>query len=289
MNLVSILAAKKLIDPPKFCYENLCLLVKTGSEVYGCKTDSSDLDLAAVCVPTKNILFPYEDCIFGFGSRPRTFETYQKHHIQHENTEVDLTIYSIVKFFELCRQGNPNLIDILFTPERYVVHETTIGRVIRENKNLFISGRIVDKYLAYCSNHIANLREYKAVGKRASLLEKYGFDTKDAGNTIRGALSVYQILDTGTYDPSIYGDHISDIRSGVYSYEEICDEFQDIKENIKSLRLEVVGKSIPEEAPEKPLKDLLVKCLEIQYGNLHIREESKAEEKLRIIMKLLEE
>ena len=48
----------------------------------------------------------------------------------------DLTIYGIVKFFNLAMENNPNVIDSLFTPVNCVLHSTRVGNLVRENRGM---------------------------------------------------------------------------------------------------------------------------------------------------------
>ena len=50
----------------------------------------------------------------------------------------DLTIYGIIKFFNLAMHNNPNIIDSLFTPVNCVLHSTRVGDIVRENRKLFL-------------------------------------------------------------------------------------------------------------------------------------------------------
>jgi hypothetical protein len=50
----------------------------------------------------------------------------------------DLTIYGIIKFFNLAMENNPNVIDSLFTPVNCVLHITRVGNLVRENRRLFL-------------------------------------------------------------------------------------------------------------------------------------------------------
>ena len=66
----------------------------------------------------------------GFDTEKKHFEQYQVHHVfdpdelnGHGRT-YDLQIFSIVKYFQLAMDNNPNMIDSLFTPQTCVLHIT---------------------------------------------------------------------------------------------------------------------------------------------------------------------
>jgi hypothetical protein len=69
-------------------------------------TKDSDHDTYGFCVPPKTHIFPHlAGYINGFGTAPPKFEQYQELGINWNKKEYDITVYSIVKYFELCRQG----------------------------------------------------------------------------------------------------------------------------------------------------------------------------------------
>lgn len=137
-----------------------------GSHAYGVadtsvKSKMPDYDVYGWCVPPKDQIFVHlTGYIDGFGTKPPQFEQYQQHHILDEDAlgghgkVWDLSIFSIVKFFELCRQNNPNMIDSLFTPENCVIHATEIGQLVRDNRRLFLSKEAWKKFRGYAHSSI---------------------------------------------------------------------------------------------------------------------------------------
>ena len=101
---VKILKDKGLIQPPKWLPNNIIFEGMTGSIAYNVSNDSSDIDLIGFCMPPKEVLFPHlAGEIRGFGTQSPRFEQFQQHHIvSPEKTRTyDITIYNIVKFFQL--------------------------------------------------------------------------------------------------------------------------------------------------------------------------------------------
>lgn len=112
--------SKSPIRPPKWLdikavhYE--CMM---GSKAYGVSNEDSDEDIYGFVIPPKHIIFPHlGGHIPGFGSPPADFDQWQQHHVQDPDAqkEYDFSFFNIIKFFELCRQNNPNMIDSLFVP-----------------------------------------------------------------------------------------------------------------------------------------------------------------------------
>jgi len=97
--------------------------------------------------------------------------------------EWDVTVASVVRFFELCRQGNPNLIDALFTPENCVIHCTQIGRMVRDNRKLFLSKEAWKKFRGYAQSQLKkmndkNIAASDTVVKIRDFEEKHEIDHK---------------------------------------------------------------------------------------------------------------
>lgn len=124
----------------------------TGSVAYGASNDSSDMDIVGFCMPPKDLVFPHlSGEIAGFGRQIQKFEQYQEHHVEvpNERKEYDLTIYSIVKFFQLTMENNPNMIDNLFLPRRCILHSTNIYEHVRNARKEFLHKGSYHKFRGY--------------------------------------------------------------------------------------------------------------------------------------------
>jgi len=132
-----------------------------GSVAYGVSDDTSDMDIYGFCIPPKHILFPYNHgYILGFGKKPEGFDQFQKHHIIDPGRarEYDISIYNIVKFFNLCMENNPNMVDALFVPNRCVLHSNQVGEYVRENRHIFLSKRCWHKFKGYAFSQIHKMK-----------------------------------------------------------------------------------------------------------------------------------
>jgi len=112
-----------------------------GSVAYGVSNDSSDMDMYGMYCPPIDYIFPEAAGIIrGFGEQKdfKKVDNFQRHHIMCDGKEYDLALYSIIRYFDLCMQNNPNMIDSLFVPDRCVVHIDTVGEIMRENRRLFL-------------------------------------------------------------------------------------------------------------------------------------------------------
>lgn len=160
-SLTDILTKKSLIRPPGFMDSNVHYEVMMGSVAYGCNTDMSDIDVYGFCIPPKDIIFPHlRGVVQGFDKQVKRFEQFQIHHVKDisSNTEYDLSIYNIVKYFRLVADNNPNMVDSLFVPRRCVLHSTKIGEMVRDNRHIFLSKKSWHSFKGYAYSQLHKMK-----------------------------------------------------------------------------------------------------------------------------------
>lgn len=273
-SVVNRLCKLGLIKPPGFVKSNTHYEVLMGSVSYGCSSDTSDCDVYGFCIPSKDIIFPHlQGVILGYDTQYNQFEQFQQVHIKSENElagkgrEYDITIYNIVKYFKLCADCNPNMIDSLFVPQSSILSISNIGQMVREKRHLFLSKKAWHSFkgYAYSQLHKAKGKNPEEGGKRKELHDKYGMDTKFLYHVARLIDEVQQILELGDVDLQRSKEQMKAIRRGEVPQEEIEKLFQ-IKE--KELEKLYHISTIPYSPRYKEIKELLMNCLEEHYGNL---------------------
>jgi predicted nucleotidyltransferase len=266
------LTEKGLISPPKWLPHNIHYECIMGSVAYGVSTDTSDMDVYGFCIPQKEVVFPHlAGEIQGFGRQKKKFEQYQQHHIQSpdelsgKGRQYDITIYNIVKYFSLCMENNPNMIDSLFVPTEYILHITKIGQMVRENRNLFLHKGSWHKFKGYAYSQVHKMKSKNPIGKRKETVEKFGYDCKFAYHVCRLMAEVEQILSEGTIDLQRNREQLKSIRRGEWSEEQIAEYFTKKEGELETLYVNSKLRHSPDEAA---IKQLLLDCLEEHYGSL---------------------
>jgi uncharacterized protein len=265
-SIIQNLYKQKLICPASYVvnthYETIM-----GSEAYGVATDYSDRDIYAFCIPDKETVFPHlKGYIDGFGRQHHRFDVFQQHHIEHNKINYDIQVYNIIKYFHLCMENNPNMIDSLFTPHRCVIHISDIGEMVRSNRHLFLHKGMFHKFKGYAFSQIKNARTKVPVGKRKETIEKYGVDVKFLYHTVRLVLECEQALTEGTIDLEKHKDHLKAIRSGCISLEEVEKWFSEKERELEKLYNNCT--ILPYSPDEEKIKQLLLNCLEHWFGSL---------------------
>ena len=287
------LAKRNLIRPPKWLPDNTHYETVMGSTAYGVATETSDFDVYGFCIPPKDNVFPHlAGEIPGFGRQINRFNQYQEQHIMDADAqggkgrEYDLTIYSIVKYFQLVMENNPNMVDSLYTPLDCVLHITKIGQMVRDARDLFLHKGAWHKFRGYAYSQLSKMAGKTVESKRYESVLKYGYDVKFAYHTVRLVLEVEQILTEHTIDLRRNSDLLKAIRQGEWTEQQVREWFA-----MKEKQLDVVYNSstLRYSPDETAIKALLLACLEEHYGRLDniIYIQSDADRKLRQIREIL--
>lgn len=294
MNTVQYLKSKNLISPPKWLPDNIMYETVTGSIAYGMSSDSSDYDVYGWCIPPKEDVFPHlRGEIFGFGKQIQRFEQFQQHGM-HDPTALnnkgrtyDITIYSIVKYFQLCMENNPNMIDTLYTPYECVLHSTQVGKLVRDNRDIFLHKGCFHRFTGYAHAQLHKMELKNPKGKRAEIIEKHKFDTKYASHLVRLAYECEMILTEGTLDLRRHNEHLKRIRRGEVPKEEILRWFGEKELQLNAL---YASSKLQHKPDEQKIKSLLLSCLETHYGTLDkcYKESTITEQAIREIGQILE-
>lgn len=265
-NLLLALERRKIIQPPLWLTDNTQYLVQMGSRAYGIETDDSDIDLYGWTIPPIEHLLPHTiGEIRGFGRQLQRFEQYTEDHIFVGSNEYDISIYNVAKFFQLCMENNPNMIDALFVPPECVLFSTPIGEAVRFERQKFLHKGCYHKFLGYAHSQMKKIKNKNPQGKRKAIVDKFGFDTKYASHLYRLANECEQILRTGDLDLKESSDYMRYIRSGNVSLESLEDWFE-----AKKIELESLYQSSPlrHSPDENFIKWLLERTIRRFHGHL---------------------
>lgn len=183
--LIHRLQTEGVAHPPKWLADNTAYLTQMGSVAYGVSEDNSDQDIYGFCLPPKDVVFPWlAGEIPGFGEQNERFNVWDQHHIKSGGREYDFAVYNIVRYFDLCMNANPNMIDSLFTPDRCVRHITALGTMVRERRKVFLSKKVWPKFKGYAYQQLHKMdlkrKDNPEIADMRAFAEEHGLDlTKD--------------------------------------------------------------------------------------------------------------
>lgn len=137
-----------------------------GSFAYGVSSDTSDMDIYGFHIPPKEIVFPHlTGYIEGFDEKPKTYDVFTQHHVNYQEKEYDFQVFSIVRYFQLAMDNNPNMVDSLYTPEYCVLHSSKVGDYVREERKMFLHKGSYHRFKGYAFSQL-----HKAKNKSFRLL-----------------------------------------------------------------------------------------------------------------------
>jgi hypothetical protein len=242
----------------------LFLSTVAGSRAYGLDTETSDTDIVNVVVPPLEKMFPH-----AFGKIPgfAHFDYHSTVAVKNHKEEGDETTYDIVRFFNLLAKSNPNVVEILFFPERCWSETSEGWKTLVENRDLFITKKLKLTFVGYALDQMkyAERLGEKTGDKRRKLFTDFGYDTKAAMHAYRIILYCTDLLAMGEICFGLHRDFLLDLRSGKYSLESVKKWFNEDRENI-----EYITKNYPEVQEEPDLEkinDLLANCLSKMIPN----------------------
>ena len=290
------LVEKQLItDAPSFLKNTTQYEVIMGSMAYGVSNDSSDMDVYGFAIPPKHEVFPhFRGEIPDFDPFEVKFKQYQKHHIVDQQAmggrgrTYDITIYSITRYFRLLADNNPNIIDSLFVPRNCILHSTPIADMIREQRKLFLHKGCWTKFKGYAYGQIHKIRTKSPIGKRKEVVKEHGYDIKFAYHVVRLLGEVEQLMLEHDLDLTRNAEQLKAIRRGEWSIEQLESYFTNKERELEKVYLNC---GLPDKPDETAVRELLMNCLEQQYGSLEgvVVKQNQASTALNKIKKIIED
>lgn len=203
------------------CLGEWCILHGyRGSVAYGTYEPgaSTDKDTGAVCVPTLDHYLGRRS----FGSQGTR---------EIRRGDWDIVCFEARKALRLFEQGNPNVTELLWLPENAYVKRKRAGRMLIENRDAFLSRSLLQPFAGYANAQLLKMTRLNKEGymgdKRKRLVDRHGYDTKNAMHLIRllrMAIEVMRdgevIVNRGGYDAS----QLLAIKHGEWPLERVKDE-----------------------------------------------------------------
>jgi predicted nucleotidyltransferase len=236
--------------PPDWLNSAVILEAHAGSTVYGTAIEDSDIDLRGLAVPPPRFFLGME-----------AFE-------QSEQKDPDRTIYGIRKWFRLAEQGNPNILELLWTPRNHYTVWTDEGARLVEHRDLFLGKHIKPRYIGYARSQLHRMKKLNKGAntnpKRVALVNRWGFDTKNAMHLVRLLRMGLEILTEQTLHVQRHDARdLLAIRNGEWSYERVIRESERIEALIDEA---VVRCDLPPCPPRASLNTLMMSIVEERLG-----------------------
>jgi predicted nucleotidyltransferase len=269
----ALFTRSKLINPPQWVLDSKHVIyeVYTGSQAYGIANENSDWDIYSVVVPPKEIVFPHlGGYIPGFDRDIPDFTTYEpKNKITYQNRDYDIKIHSIIKFFDMAAENNPNIVDTLYVPDNCILYIAEGGKIIRENRKKFLHKGSLWKFIGYAYSQLNLLDKPRENSHRKAMIDTFGLDLKAASHLVRLLNECWMILETGDLDLCANTGMLKEIRRGEWTQQQVRDYFKAQEPMLKEL---YTRSKLQDKPNRNDLKKILISVLETVYGSLYCAE-----------------
>lgn len=195
--------------------ENLIMAYIGGSQAHGAKVGATDdTDWYGLYIPPPNKVLGLEreeHFVFTTGGKLGG----------NGPCDVDVCLYTLIKWAGLAAKGNPSALHFLFAPLEFT---TSTWQRVAARSELFLAKGHVKPFLGFADDQMKRLLGQKGQKNihRAELEEKHGYDTKYAMHVIRLYGEAKELMQKGRITlPRPNRDELVAIRMGKYSLSEI--------------------------------------------------------------------
>lgn len=119
------------------------LHVLTGSRAYGLQDQNSDTDTRGVCLPPKRYLLGLAEV---------------RQHVSDDDNHV---VWALKRFVELALQGNPAVLEVLYTDPASQLSMDAAGRALIEARSIFLSRRVGERFIGYGADQLARIQRHR--------------------------------------------------------------------------------------------------------------------------------
>lgn len=143
--------------------------------------------------------------------------------------QYDTVNYELRKFVSLLLKSNPNVLGMLWVRENHYLYMSDAGQALIDNREAFVSKLAYKAFTGYAFGQLKKMTHFVHEGymgeKRKALVEKYGYDCKNAAHCIRLLRMGMEYLTTG--ELNVHREDASqllDIKKGAWTLDQVKSE-----------------------------------------------------------------
>ena len=198
----------------------------------------------------------------------KTKETYERF-----IDEWDVVSYEFLKFVHLLIKSNPNVLSLLWIRENYYIERHAYGQALIDNRDLFVSKKAYHSFTGYAYSQLKRMTHMSKEGymgkKRKALVDKYGYDCKNAAHCIRLLKMGMEFLTEGSLN--VFREDapwLLEIKRGEWKLSEV----KSVAKRLFELADEAYIKSTLPAEPDYDKINELVKKILLNYINGSVNE-----------------
>lgn len=222
-----------------------------------------DKDVMGFAVPGPEVYYGLSE----FGSRG-TVE------IGSGTDEWDVVVYEVRKAVRLLLGGNPNVLSMLWLPENLYLYRSPAGQRLIEEREAFVGKHVYRSFTGYAVSQMRKMEPGQYRGfmgdKRKGLVEKFGYDCKNASHLIRLLRQGIEFLTDGElYVQRHDATELLAIKRGEWELARVKAEAEKLFERAQNAY-------VASTLPAKPDRDRVERlCVEVITETLREREGEK--------------
>lgn len=225
-----------------------------GSDAYGTTTGDSDNDIRAILLPT------IEESL----SMKELQDIREEKKNDKRETIEDKVMYPIQKFFKLAVKSNPSVFEWLFVPHTCIRIMTPAGKMIRDNRLIFLSKEIYHRFRGFSYSEFSSLTKLTGETglKRKRQILQYGYSPKNAMNVIRLMEQGIELLETANLTmPRPNAQELIAIKKGKLKYNQIVQRFDEL---LEKLEMALRKTKLPDQPRYEDADNLMIRIIKNQ-------------------------
>lgn len=145
----------------------------------------------------------------------------------------DALFYEFRKFVRLLAGSNPNVLGTLWLDDKYVLYKSDIWETLLSKRDNFVSLEAYKSFTGYAYGQLKRMTASSCEGymgeKRKRLVEKYGYDCKNAAHLIRILKMGIEFFKEGRLNVERYdAPFLLEIKRGKYSLEYVQNKAEEL-------------------------------------------------------------
>ncbi len=218
-------------------------------------TSIDDKDTMAICVPPKE----YYTGLKNFGSRGTK---------EIKDGIWDIVVYEARKALRLLAKGNPNMLAILWTSKKHHIKVSAAGQMLLDNRELFVGRHVYHHFTGYAHGQLHRMTHHSYNGhmgaKRKELVERFGYDTKNAAHLIRLLRMGIEFLKDGClYVERKDVQELLAIKRGEWSLDKVKKEAERLFANSEEMFMK---SDLPKETDRDAISKLCAEIVEMAWN-----------------------
>lgn len=209
-----------------------------------------------------------EDIVFGIREMETVERMIDEKQSQKRTVTWDVVYYSLKKYLNLIMKQNPNVLSLLWLDEKYYIKRTKWGnRLIAERASL-LSKQCYKSFSGYAYGQLHRMTHACPTGrmgaKRKELVERFGYDVKNAGHLIRLLKMGIEALTLGELIVERPDNNmLLEIKRGEWELKRVLEYADSL---FKLMDGAIIGSPLPARVNEGLVNDLCVEITKSFYG-----------------------